>query len=93
MAPILLGRVGNVVEEVDTDDAPQGDEPIVGHEDTPDGIDADVEDVADVDVEVEEDIFVEDAGVDGAIQSWTAAAEILEARLPPLGLCGTTLAT
>ena len=93
MAPILVGRVGNVVDEVGTDEAPHGDEAIVGHEVTPDEDEANVEDVADVDAEVEADIFVEDTGVDGAVTSWPAAAEILEARLAPLGLCGTTLAT
>jgi len=68
-------------------------EAIVGHEVAPDDDEADVEDVADVDAEVEADIFVEDTWIDGAITSWPAAAEILEARLVPLGLCGTTLAT
>ena len=74
-------------------EAPHEDEAIVGHEVIPVDNEADVEHVVDVDTEVEADIFVEDTGVDGAITSCPAAAEILEARLPPLGLCGTALAT
>ena len=88
MAHILLGRVIDVGEGVGAVEAPHEDEAIVGHEVAPDDDEVDVERVVDVDTEVEADIFVEDTGVDGAITSWPAAAEIIEARLPPSAYAG-----
>ena len=64
MAPILLGRVGNVVDEAGTDGAPHGDEAIVGHGITPDEDEANVEDVAD-EANVEE---VADVDAEGSKQ-------------------------
>ena len=84
MVPILLGRVGErpfgVVGTVDDDETPHEDDGTVGHEDAPGGDEANVE--------VQANIDVENAGVDGAIQSWTAVAEILKARLAPSAYAG-----
>ena len=100
VAPILLGRVGdetlNVVGEIGNEETPHADVDKVENEGTP-HVDVDTpdedEDEHDDDAHGQREIGAELLGVDDKIKSCPAAAEILEARLAPLGLCGTTLAT
>ena len=83
MAHILLGRVGDVGKGVGAEGTPREDEAIVGIDAAPDADEvAPDDDKADVDDGADENIEVDER-----------AAENLEARSAPFGLCETTLAT
>ena len=94
-----VGAEGTAHEEeatVGNEGTPHEDVGTVGNEGTPhEDVETPDEDADEHDGDAHEqrDVGAEMLGVDDKIKSCPAAAEILEARLAPLGLCGTTLAT